>query len=228
MKDSLNNDVAALVPAAGSGKRLGLGPKAFLSIEGVSLVNRLVQTLTGCVGRVLVGVPPGYLDKVTAELGDAAEVYPGEASRQATIYSLLQKCTEPIVLINDGNRPFASRALVLKVIDKARRHGAAIAFTPAVVPFARHQEGLLTSTIPSREAIVPQSPQAFHRDILERGYQNALENGIEDQTTWELVLRLGVNVFAVKGEETNIKITTPLDWEIANKVIAPMVKKQRK
>ena len=224
----MNNDVAALVPAAGAGKRLGLGPKAFLSIGGVSLVNRVVNTLTSCTGRVLVGVPSDYLDKATSELGDAAEVYSGGDSRQATIYSLLQKCNEPIVLINDGNRPFASRALILKVIDRARRHGAAIAFTPAVVPFASHQEGLLNSPAPSRQAIVPQSPQAFRRDILERGYQNALENGIEDQTTWELVLRLGVKVYAVKGEETNIKITSPLDWEIANKVIAPQLQKQKK
>ena len=224
----MNNDVAALVPAAGAGERLGLGPKAFLGIGGVSLVKRVVTTLTGCAGRVLVGVPPDYLDKAAGELGDAAEVYPGGDSRQATIYSLLRKCTEPIVLINDSNRPFASRALILKVIDKARRHDAAIAFTPAVVPFASQQEGLLNSPVPSRQAIVPQSPQAFRRDILERGYQNALEKGIEDQTTWELVLRLGVKVYAVEGEETNIKITSSLDWEIANKVIAPMVKKRKK
>jgi len=224
----LNSDVAALVPAAGAGKRLGRGPKAFLSLGGVSPVKRVVTTLAGCAGRVLVGVPPGYLDKAIAELGGAAEVYPGGASRQATVYCLLQKCAEPIVLIQDGSRPFASRALVLKVIAKARRYGAAIAFTPAVIPFARRQEGWLTSSVPSREAIVPQSPQAFRRDILERGYQNALEKGIEDQTTLELVMRLGVRVYAVKGEETNIKITSPLDWEIASKVIAPRLQKRKK
>jgi len=224
----LNNDVAALVPAAGAGERLGRGPKGFLTIGGISLVERVVNTLTGCVGRVLVGVPPGYLDKALAELGDAAEVYPGGASRQATIYSLLQKCTEPIILISDSSRPFASRALMLKVIDEARRHGAAITFTPALIPLSRHRGGFLTSYVPSRESILPQSPQAFRRDLLERGYQNALENDIEDQTTLELIMRLGAKVFAVEGEEANIKITSPLDWEIANKVIAPMLKREKK
>ena len=150
-----NSDVAALVPAAGAGKRLGRGPKGFLRLGGVSLVRRVVNTLTGCTGRVLVGVPPDYLDRARAELG-AAEVYPGGASRQETIYLLLKQCHEPMVLINDGNRPFASRGLVLKVIDEARKHGAAITFTPAVVPFAHQQEGWLTSAVPSGEAIVPQ------------------------------------------------------------------------
>jgi 2-C-methyl-D-erythritol 4-phosphate cytidylyltransferase len=228
MENTLNSDVAALVPAAGAGERLGRGPKGFLSIGGISLVERVVNTITGCAGRVLVGVPPGYLDKALAELGDAAEVYSGGTSRQATIYSLLQKCTEPIILINDSSRPFASQALMLKVIDEARRHGAAITFTPTAVPFSYHRDGFLTSCVPGRETLLPQSPQAFRRDLLERAYQNALENDIEDQTTLELVMRLGAKVFAVEGEETNIKITSPLDWEIANKVIAPMLKREKK
>jgi len=221
MNIALNNDIAGLVPAAGLGTRLGLGPKAFLSIGGTTLVNRVVNTLTACVGRVLVGVPHSYLDKAIFELGGVAEVYSGGASRQSTIYSLLQKCTERIILIHDVNRPFASSALVLKVIYRARRHGVAAAFTPASIPLARYKDGFVISSIPSHEAMVPQAPQAFHRDILERAYQNAFKNGIEDQTTLELVLRLGVKVFVVEGEETNIKITSPLDWEIANKVIAP-------
>lgn len=228
MMNTFNKDVAALVPAAGLGKRLGLGPKAFLSIGGISLMNRVVNTLTTCVGRVLVGVPHSYLDKAISELGGVAEVYPGGASRQSTIYILLQKCAERIILIHDSNRPFASTALVMRVIDEARRHGAAIAFTPALIPFARLEGGFVTSPVPSHEAIVPQSPQAFHHDILQQAYKNAFESEIEDQTTWELILRLGVKVFAVEGEDTNIKITSPLDWEIASKVVAPLMQQQKK
>ena len=42
------------------------------------------------------------------------------------------------------------------------------------------------------------------------------------------MVRLGVKVYAVKGEETNIKITSPLDWEMASKVIAPRLQKKKK
>ena len=228
MMNTFNNDVAALVPAAGLGKRLGLGPKALLNIEGINLVNRVVSMLTTCVGRVLVGVPQNYLDEAIFEFGGVAEVYAGAESRQSTIYTLLQKCAEKMILIQDGNRPFASSALVMRVTDEARRHGAAITFTPALIPFARLKGGFVTSPVPSHKAMIPQSPQAFHRDILEQGYKNAFESGIEDQTTWELILRLGVRMLAVEGEETNIKITSPLDWEIARKVIAPLVQPWKK
>jgi 2-C-methyl-D-erythritol 4-phosphate cytidylyltransferase len=42
------------------------------------------------------------------------------------------------------------------------------------------------------------------------------------------VLLLGVKALAVPGEETNIKITSSLDWEIARKIIAPLLEKDRK
>ncbi len=219
----MKQDTAGLVLAAGFGARLGLGPKAFLNLGGSSLVYRVVNTLTGCVGRILVGVPHDYLDKARSELAGLAEVYPGEASRQATVFSLFRKCTEPIILIHDVARPFASRELVFKVIDGARKHGAAVAFIPTPIPLARHRDGLVTASIARSEVMLPQAPQAFYREILEQAYQKALKNGVEDQSTWELVLRLGMKVLAVPGEELNIKITTPLDWEIANKVIAPSI-----
>jgi 2-C-methyl-D-erythritol 4-phosphate cytidylyltransferase len=223
MMNNSNNDVAALVPAAGLGKRLGLGPKAFLNLGGSNLLYKVVNTLTSCVGRIFVGVPHDYVDKAHSELADLAEVYPGGASRQDTIFSLFQKCTEQIIVIHDVVRPFASRELVFKVIDGARRHGVAAPFVPTLIPAARYQNGFVTESVPASEAMLPQAPQAFHREILERAYQDALKNGIEEQTTLELVLRLGMKVLAVPGEELNIKITNPLDWEIANKVILPVI-----
>lgn len=219
----LKQDTVGLVLAAGFGVRLGLGPKAFLNLGGSSLVYRVVNTLTGCVGRILAGVPHDYLDKARSELAGLAEVYPGAVSRQATVFALLQRCTETVILIHDVSRPFASRELVFKVVDGARRHGAAAPFIPTPIPVARRQGDFVNASIPASGVMLPQAPQAFHREIVERAYQNAVENGIEDQTTLELVLRLGIKVLMVQGEELNIKITTPLDWEIANKVIAPSI-----
>lgn len=216
-------DTVGLIPAAGLGTRLGLGPKAFLKLGESSLIHRVVNTLTGCVDRILIGVPHDYLDRSRSELAGLAEVYPGGASRQATIFSLFQKCTEQIILIHDVNRPFASRELILKVIDGAKRHGAAAPFIPTFIPVACCQGGYVIASIPTSEAMLPQAPQAFHHDIVERAHQYAVENGIEDQTTLELVLRMGIKVRVVPGEESNIKITTPLDWEIANKVIVSSI-----
>lgn len=223
MPEKWKNDIVALVPAAGKGIRLDLGPKAFLQIEGRSLILRVVNVLTSCVDRILVGVPNGYLKRSRQDLSGIAEVYPGGKSRQETILFLFKRCTEQIILIHDVIRPFASRNLILKVIDTAIKFGAAVACIPSQIPVSWYNEGFITESIPRSQIRLTQSPQAFHRDILDKAYRNALETGIEDQTTWELVVRLGIPVKAVEGEEQNIKITTPFDWEIANKVIAPSI-----
>ena len=227
MNEEVNKDVAGLVPAAGSGTRLSLGPKAFLKLGERNLVTRVVNTLTGCVGRILVGVPPDRLAQCD-ELRSIAEVYPGGTSRQKTIYALLQRCTEDIILISDAVRPFVSRALIASVIKEARENGAATAYTHPTLPIAFVEKEWITQTVPHTKFVIPQSPQAYRRELLERAYEYALAKDIETQSTLELVLLLGVKALAVPGEETNIKITSSLDWEIARKIIAPLLEKDRK
>ena len=217
----MTRDVVGLVPAAGLGRRLGLGPKAFLKLGGDSLIGRIINILNGCVSRILVGVPTDYLDKARDELAGLAEIYPGGATRQATIFSLLQQCTEQIILIHDASCPFASGKLAARVIDIAKKDGAAVPFISTSSPVARYQAGVVNTSLPRAEIGLSQTPQAFHRELLERAYQNSFESKVETQSTWELVLRTGARITTVLGEPWNIKITTPLDWEIANKVIAP-------
>jgi 2-C-methyl-D-erythritol 4-phosphate cytidylyltransferase len=202
------------------GTRIGRGPKAFLQLGGQSIITKVVHTLSPCVNRILVGVPSDYCDRARDELKGLAEVFPGGATRQETVFILLNQCAEQIVVIYDVTRPFASQSLIEKVIDAGRQYGAAVSCIPSLTPVATCKDNFITESIPLPTIRLTQSPQAFHRDILEQAYQKALEKGLETQTTWELVLHMGVPVRAVMGEEGNIKITTPLDWEIANKVLA--------
>lgn len=214
-------DTVALVPAAGKGSRLGLGAKAFLRLKGQSLIERVVHTLYGCVGKVVVAVPADQLKSANKSLKRWAEVYAGEASRQATVYRLMEKTSEPIILIHDVTRPFASQNLILDVIKAAKKDLAASTFVPSHIPAAEHKDGYVTRSMPKSSFLLPQSPQAYHRYILEKAYKNAIDTKVEYQTTWELIVRLGIPVRVIPGEERNVKITVPLDWEIARKVIAP-------
>lgn len=214
-------DVVAVVAGAGQGTRLGMGPKAFVEIGGRTLLAWTMETLSGLVGRVVVGVPADAVDRARAEVGNAAEVYPGGPTRQETIRGLLAKCRERIVVANDLVHPFVTRDLFVQVVKAADAHGAAMAFLPPHKPCGRHQEGFVTAGIPAKEIGFQQAPQAYDRDILERSFQRAVEDGVEPQSTWELVVRLGIPICAVPGDERNIKITTAFDLEVANKAIAP-------
>ena len=214
-------DIAALVPAAGQGTRLGMGPKAFVPVDGRTLLAWAVESLSGLVGRILIGVPAADVERARAEVGAAAEVHPGGSTRQETVRGLFSLCQERIVVLNDLVHPFVTRDLFVRVIEVADNRGAAMAFLPPQKPCGRCQDGLVTASIPAREIGFHQNPQAYHHDILARSFQRAVDDCIELQSTWELVVRTGVPVHAVPGDERNIKITTTLDWEVANKVIAP-------
>jgi 2-C-methyl-D-erythritol 4-phosphate cytidylyltransferase len=165
-------------------------------------------------------VPFDYCDRARDELKGLAEVFPGGATRQETVFILLNQCIEQVVAIYDLTRPFASQSLIEKVIDAGRQYGAAVSCIPSLTPVATCKDNFITESVPLPSIRLTQSPQAFHRDILEQAYQKALEKGLETPTTWELVLHMGVPVRAVMGEERNIKITTPFDWEVATMVLA--------
>jgi 2-C-methyl-D-erythritol 4-phosphate cytidylyltransferase len=221
MTEKLPSDAVAVVPAAGKGERLGMGPKAFLRLGERTVLDRVVRIVRQCVPRVVVGVPRERLKETRSRLDGLADIYAGRSSRQQTILHLLKHTREPLVVIHDVTRPFASVALIRRVLNAAADYQAAATFVSSPIPAARHRADFVTEVIPRSQFVLPQSPMAFHRDVLEAAYRNAIEHGIEDQTTWELLLRINIPIRVVPGEERNIKITRPLDWEIAQKVIIP-------
>lgn len=221
MTASPARDFAALVPAAGSGERLGLGPKAFLELGGETLLARVARILAQAVGRVLVAVPADRVERARAEVAGRAEVHAGGASRLRSIRGLLERCREEFVLVHDVARPFASAELCARVAAATREHGAAGAFQPALVGGGRAAGGFVTASIPSGELRQPQSPHGYRREVLERACRHADALGVEPQSTWELVLLLGIPIREVAGEPENVKVTVPFDWEVARAAILP-------
>lgn len=207
-------DLAILIPAAGSGQRLGLGPKAWLELSGKSLLGQLAAKARTVAGTVAIAAPPGGAGRVTALCPDCL-VIEGKATRQATINALLQACQSPWLLIQDAARPFVSTALMRAVAEAARETGAAGAFLDPEVPVAHLdlEAGLVTAHFPATEVGIFQAPQAFSRPVLEQSI--AAADGWQAQSTMQLVLRAGFRVRSVPGEKSNIKLTTPADWLLA-------------
>ena len=216
-------DAVALVPAAGQGTRLGLGPKGLLELGGRSLIEWVLESLTSVFDRILVGGPHDLLEDFRRLAADRAEVVAGGDTRQGTIRLLMEISSEPLILIHDAARPFASAKLCRSVLEAAEETGAAGAFLPALVPVGIAEGGRITRAIPSTEAVSFQSPQAFRREVLEAAYAKAEKENGRYQSTAQMVLALGVPLSYVPGEETNVKVTTPWDWEIAHKIVLPML-----
>lgn len=210
-------EVSALVPAAGSGTRLGLGPKSELLWGNKTLARAVSEKLKQVASEVLVGLRPDRLERGRADLEGIAQVHAGGETRFQTLKRLLSHARFPLVLICDANRPFASLPLIRRVLEAAEKSGASGAFFDPVVPAALlSPAGKVESALPRGKYLLPQSPHAYRKELLVRAFEAAERDGLETQTTFELVARLGVPIEAVPGEETNFKITTPKDWEMAH------------
>ena len=208
------DSISILIPAAGQGTRLGLGPKALLEIGGRPLVAWLAAKALRVAAEVLVAAPPGA-EAQFAALCPGCRVIAGGDTRQGSVAVLAHAAGGDWLLIHDVTRPFASEALLRAAAAAARETGAAAAFASPEVPVARLREGRVLEALPTAEAGIFQSPQVFRRELLLPVLARADAEGWQAQSTLQLVLRAGLTVAAVPGEKTNIKLTTAQDWMFA-------------
>jgi len=207
--------VSFLMPAAGVGERLGLGPKGFLELQGRPLLRWIADKALRVADEVLVAVPAARIEAATALLPDCRVIAGGE-TRQDSIALLAGAARGDWLLVHDGARPFASVALFEQVVAAARRQGCAGAFLSPVVPVARLRDGRVVEAYAGSEVGVFQTPQVYARADMDRMLRHQAEvPGWFAQSAIQLALAAGVEVHAVPGEVHNFKITSADDWRVA-------------
>jgi 2-C-methyl-D-erythritol 4-phosphate cytidylyltransferase len=217
----MTRDVAALIPAGGSGTRLGgRTPKQFLGLAGVPILARTVRAFARHprIGLVVVAVPAALVERASRLLGAHAPrgrvvVVPGGAERQDSVARALAAApahTE-IVVVHDAVRPFVTRGVVDAVLAAARDTGAAICALPIADTVKRVRDGLVESTVDRSALWAVQTPQAFRAGLLREAHDKARRDGVLGTDDAALVERLGHAVRVVRGSTANVKITTPED-----------------
>ena len=220
MKPPPRESIVALIPAAGRGDRLGLGPKAFLRLGPETLLQRAVRQLRPHVGRILVGVEADKVASAREDVGVDAEVHAGGAMRQATVRALFDRTQEPLVLVLDANRPFVAPMLIANVLAGAWATGAAATFVPARSPTVVMVDGMIRMSEFAGTAGVTATPQAFRRERLAAAFAHADRGGVADASLSRLMSDAGIPVTAIAGDERTFKITTEFDWRIAQQLLA--------
>lgn len=224
--------VAAIIPAAGLGTRMGVEtPKQFLALDSVPLVIFTLRRLAACsaITDFFLATRADDIvslqDKVAkASLGRPARVVHGGDTRQQSVANALAQVdpSTEIVLVHDAVRPFVTCQQLDRVIAEARRRGAAILGIPVIdtvkeVKRASLPEdvALITSTIPRERVVLAQTPQAFSYSLLRDAFRKAQGDGIVASDESTLVERFGHEVFVVLGSERNLKITRSADMDLA-------------
>jgi 2-C-methyl-D-erythritol 4-phosphate cytidylyltransferase len=153
------------------------------------------------------------------QYGLAIRIIAGGPTRQDTVQRLAEAAACELVLLQDVARPFVSERLLHAVISAGQMHGAAAAMLPCEVPVARLEGEWVVGHNDAGAAALFQAPQVFEQAKLLGVLQAARANDLSRQSTAQLWLDAGHRLYAVAGEKTNIKLTTPDDWLMAQSLV---------
>ncbi len=217
--------VSAIIAAAGRGTRFGSGaPKQLLALAGRPVLQRSVDAFVRCdlVSSLVVALPVELASDPPRYLRDAAKpilVVAGGERRQDSVARAFAAAQDraDIVAIHDAARPLVTDAVIRRTIEAAATHGAAVAAIRARDTVKRSDaNGGIVETLRRDEIYLAQTPQAFRLAVLRDAL--ALADDVTDEAS--LAERAGHHVRLVDGDPWNLKITTPQDFEMAERLVA--------
>src|SRR4051794_29338674 len=203
--------VVGIVPAAGSGERLGSdGPKAFVVCGGRPLIEWSLDALSELCDRVVVAAPAGYEDP-------ARDYVRGGAVRSESVRLALAAAPEATVaVVHDAARPLVTPALVRSCVAALEGVDGAIAAAPMTDTVKEADaSGRVVATLDREVLWRIQTPQVFRADVLRAALDvddAALAAATDDAA---LVEAAGGIVRVVEAPAENIKVTRPVDLKLA-------------
>lgn len=234
---SITNKAVAVVLCAGQGSRMNMsGNKIFLPIAGKPLLAHTLAAFQDAdsVSGILLVAQEGEIAHVQTDIVNAfgatkvIGIVPGGATRHqseecalAALRSRIEQEEIDVVLIHDGARPFVTVDEIEALIQSARSTGGAVLATPVSddIIVRLDAEGRMCAVLDPETLWRAQTPQAFNAAQLLEAYDQAYADGFDGtdtSSTWE---RAGRAVHTVKGQHTNMKITTPHDLVRAERYV---------
>lgn len=224
----MNRKVSVLIPAAGSGSRMGhrRTKKPYLQLLEKPILthtisvfdqNPVVDTIHVIVNpsdfelcQSIAIVPYGF-QKVT-------NLIPGGETRQDSVFNGLQSLPSDadFVIVHDGVRPFVTDDIIDSCLEAAEEWGAAVAAVPVKDTIkVADADGFIVDTLNRSRLWAVQTPQSFRKDLLLKAHQRARQARLNVTDDATLVEQLGFRVRLIAGSHRNLKVTTAEDLLIA-------------
>ena len=221
--------ISAIVLAGGRGKRMNYHKsKQFIEIKGKPV---LVYTLekfiyNKSIDEVILVLPEDEVDYCKKEVLQryslkVDRIVIGGKERQDSVFNALEAMEKAdIVLIHDGARPFINEKIIEEGIKYANIYGAAApGVTPKDTIKVKNEDNISVDTPDRNMLFAVQTPQCFKYDEIYQCHRKIKEENaiVTDDTS--VVERYGHKVYLYEGDYTNIKITTPEDLILAERLI---------
>ena len=223
--------VWAVVPAAGSGKRMAAEiPKQYLLLDGVPILEQTLRALLACpdIRGVVVVLDPSdrRADSIESLADPRVMTTVGGAERADSVFAGLERLNESAapsdwVLVHDAARPCISVATLRELIKTSLGSGNGSILAQVSTDTIKRIDGAgrVLGTEDRQELVRAQTPQIFQLGLLKAALAKALtsEAVVTDESmAMELA---GHPVQVVNSPPTNIKITLPVDLEFAEIIL---------
>lgn len=220
-----------LIPAAGMGRRMGSDRnKLLLTLLGKPLLAWTLMAASASKEIRWIGImgqPADWPDfqAILAELSLSVpvELIQGGATRQESVYNGLQGLPADAtqVLIHDGARCLVTPALFDRCAEVLQTCSGLIAAVPVkdTIKVVDGATQIITDTPDRSNLWAAQTPQGFEVATLKECHEKGRQQGWEVTDDAALFEKCGLPVKIVPGEETNLKVTTPVDLTIAEFIL---------
>jgi len=215
-----NVQYEVVLPAAGSGKRMGAGQnKLFLELLGKPILIHTLEVFEqdrNCTGIWLAVKPEerALIQEMLVNYGisKVKGLPDGGAERQHSVHSCMKEMEQvDIVLVHDAARPFITHNIIANLVQSAHDFGAAIAGVRAKDTMKKVRDGVIEETVDRESLWMIQTPQAFRFDLIVEAEDVAEKVGFLGTDEAMLVERLGYAVHIVESTYENVKMTTKED-----------------
>ena len=223
-----NMKYVVIIPAAGLGKRMGMGKnKLFLEVFEQPIIIHTLKVFENdhlCKGIILVVNENDQQEMKQLlqqyKITKIHSIVTGGKERQDSVYEGLKAVSdESIILIHDGARPFVKKDHIHKLLEATAKHGAAVLGVPVKDTVKLAENEWISETLERSKLWMIQTPQAFERDLIIHAHEQARNDGFLGTDDASLLERLGKKVVIVEGDYDNIKITTIEDLYFAKAIV---------
>lgn len=215
----------AIIVAGGTGVRMGSSiPKQFMSLGNVPMLMYSVRAFHNAgIENIIVVIAPNFIDywKSLCELhafGIQHKIVGGGLFRSQSVRHGLAMINDndALVAIHDGVRPFVSIESIHTAFRIAEENGSAVPYLD-LTDSIRQIDDKHNKHLNRDKYKIIQTPQCFKYSLLKLAYGKQMLPSFTDDAA--VVEQLGVEITLFKGNQENIKITTPLDMLVAESIL---------
>ena len=218
---------AAIITAAGSGKRFG-EYKQFKILGEVPLLFHSVKTFSHIkeIAEIILVVPKQNVDEIKKVVRcnykkNKIKVISGGQHRQESVCNGLNAVSEfsNIVSIHDGAMPFVTEGIIRTNISECKNFDGIVTAIRATDTIKLVEKKIIKNTIERDKVWIAQTPQTFNKKKLIKAFSSAKKSNFLGTDESVLMEKCGYSIKLIEGSKHNLKITNQEDWEYAKTMV---------